>query len=109
MLCVIRCSTTSGQTVKRFAVCFLFLLCSLFCCFALRGSNPFYFGNRCQIMARLRFFFSALQLDFPSMAIEYCFNTVPFFQFQRLYVVSCFAPCPHIVPDGFLWVCRVIF
>src|SRR6266496_3746955 len=90
-------------------VCFLFFLYSLFRYFALRVSDPFYFGNRCQIMARLRFFFPTLQLDFPGMAIEYRFNAVPFFQLQRLQAVSCFASCPYVMPDWFLWVCRVVF
>src|SRR6266480_4617958 len=92
---------------KALRVCFLFLLCSLFWCFALRGSDPFYFGNCRQIMARVRFFFPALQLDFPGMAIEYRFNAVPFFQLQTMQAVPCFAPCPYVMPDRFLWVCRV--
>src|SRR6266568_4584146 len=90
-------------------VCFLFFLYSLFWCFALRGSDPLYFGNRCQIMARVRFFFPALQLDFPGMAIEYRFNAVPFFQLQTMQDIPRFFLCPHVMSDRFLWLCRVIF
>src|SRR6266568_1019840 len=89
-------------------VCFLFFLYSLFWFFALRGSDPLYFGNRCQIMARVRFFFPALQLHFPSMAIEYRFNAVPFFQLQTMQTVSCLASCPYVMPDRFIRLCRVV-
>src|SRR6266567_4664320 len=94
---------------KALRVWFLFLLYSLFWCFALHGSDPFYFGNCRQIMARVRFFFPALQLDFPGMAIEYRFNAVPFFQLQSMQGLPHLAPCPYVMSDWFLWVFRVIF
>ena len=60
-------------------------------------------------MARVRFFYTALQFHFPGMTIEYRFNAVPFFQLQSLHAVSYLAPCPHVMSDWFLWVCRIVF
>src|SRR5215471_1879714 len=42
------------------------------------------------------------------MPIEHRFNAVPFFQLQRLQAVQCLAPCPHLMPDRFLWVFRIV-